>query len=160
MIRTLAFAGGAALFVSTAAPAFAQYGPHPAINQPPVAHAAPSDKFGGERAEHFVTAAAQSDEFERRAGHMAERLAVSPRVREFGSMMVQAHTKTTQDLQAAIRRTGHSVPPPPALTGAQQRMLEQLRTSGGNFDFVYLQQQVQAHQEALGLMQDFVREGP
>ena len=183
MIRTLAFVSAAALLVSAAGPAFAQYSPHssmgphtgappsgapstakppsvsPAVTHPPVSHAPPSDEFGGPRTEHFITALAQSDEFERHAGEMAERKGVSPRVREFGSMMVRDHTKTTQDLQAAIRRTGHAAPPTPPLSGAQQHMLEQLRTSGANFDALYLQQQVQAHQDALGELQSYARDG-
>ena len=172
MNRTLAFASAAALLAVTAAPTFAQYQPRgpqgpqgsqmghgPQTQGPPAPHALPSDEFGGARTQHFVTAAAQTDEYERRAGHLAGRMGVSPRVREFGTMMVQDHTKTTQDLQAAIRRTGHAVPPPPALTGRQLQMLEQLRGAGRNFDMVYLQQQVQAHQEALDLMQAYARDG-
>ncbi len=167
MIRTLALVGAAALLAS-AAPAFAQYaphssmGPHPAgppAAGPPASHAPPSDEFGGPKTEHFVTALAQSDEFERKAGDMAGRMAASPKVRDFGAMMVRDHTKTTQELQAAIRSTGHSVPPPPPLSGAQQHMLDQLRSAGPNFDAVYLQQQVQAHQQALSTLQDYARDG-
>lgn len=182
MNRTLASASVAALLALTAAPAFAQYqshGPqgsqgsqgssmsHGPQNQPgpsmapaqPGPRGLPSDEFAGARTQHFVTAAAQTDEYERRAGHLAERMGMSPRVREFGTMMVQDHTKTTQDLQAAIRRTGHTVPPPPPLTGRQQQMLAQLKGAGRGFDMVYLQQQVQAHEQALDLMQTYAREG-
>ena len=80
-------------------------------------------------------------------------MARSRGVRDFGTMMVQDHTKTTRGLQDAIRKSGRPVPPPPPLTGAQQGMLGQLKNAGRGFDFIYLQQQVQAHQEALGLMQ-------
>jgi len=152
VIRTLAFAAAAALLVSAAAPAFAQ----------PVAHRAPT---GGEprelgaRAENFVRAAAQSDEFERRAGRRAQSMARSQRVRDFGGMMVQDHTMSTRDLQAAIRRSGHDVPPPPPLQPDQQRMLDQLKSAGQGFDFMYLKQQVQAHQEALSLLQSYARDG-
>lgn len=153
MIRTLAFAGATALLIVAAAPASAQYRPGP----PP--GAGPSDEFRGERTQHFVTAAAQSDEFERRAGRLAQRMAISNRVREFGAMMVQDHTRTTEDLKAAIRRSGHTPPPPPPLRPDQERMLRELRGAGRNFDFVYLRQQVQAHQEALNLMQEYARDG-
>ena len=158
MIRTLAFAGATALLIVSAAPASAQYRPGPPPGAGP-AGPGPSDEFRGERTQRFVTAAAQSDEFERRAGHLAERMAVSNRVREFGAMMVQDHTKTTEDLKAAIRRSGHTPPPPPPLRPDQERMLGDLRGAGRNFDFVYLQQQVRAHQEALNLMQDYARDG-
>lgn len=158
MIRTLALAGAAALMVSAAVPALAQSHPGPPPSAPR-APARPSDMFGGPRTQHFITAAAQTDEFERQAGRMAQQRAVSARVRDFGSMMVTDHTKTTQDLQAAIRRTGHVPPPPPQITGEQRRMLDQLRASGPGFDSTYLQQQVTVHQQALGLMQDYARTG-
>ena len=146
MIRTLALAGAATLLVASAAPASAQaYRPGP-----PAAAASTRD---------FVTAAAQSDEFERRAGRLAQSMARSRGVRDFGAMMVQDHTKTTRGLQDAIRKSGRPVPPPPALTGAHQGMLAQLRNAGRGFDGLYLQQQVQAHQEALGLTQGYARSG-
>ena len=149
MIRTLALVGAAALLAS-AAPAFAQYAPHSSMGPHPAGPPA-----AGPPASH----APPSDEFERKAGDMAGRMAASPKVRDFGAMMVRDHTKTTQELQAAIRSTGHSVPPPPPLSGAQQHMLDQLRSAGPNFDAVYLQQQVQAHQQALSTLQDYARDG-
>ncbi len=145
MIRTLALAGAATLLVASAAPASAQ----PYRQGPPAA--------GSTR--DFVTAAAQSDEFERRSGRLAQDTARSRRVREFGGMMVQDHMMTTRSLQNAIRRSGRPVPPPPPLRPDQRGMLDQLRNAGRDFDFVYLRQQVQAHQEALGLMQDYARGG-
>ena len=154
MIRTLAFAGATALLIVAAAPASAQYRPGP-----PPGGAPPSDEFRGERTQHFVTTAAQSDEFERRAGRLAQQMAVSNRVREFGGMMVADHTKTTEDLKAAIRRANHTPPPPPPLRADQQQMLEQLRGAGRRFDFLYLRQQVQAHQEAVSLFQEYARDG-
>ena len=152
MIRTFAFAGAAALLVASAAPAFAQHrdGPPPG---------AASDEFRGERTQRFVTAAAQTDEYERRAGRIAQRMAVSNRVRDFGAMMLTDHTKTTEDLKAAIRRSGHTPPPPPPLRPDQQRMLDELRGAGRGFDFAYLRQQVKVHQEALGVFQDYAGNG-
>ncbi len=144
MIRTMAFASALALTAAAAVP-FA-----PASAQPAPSAVSTHD---------FVTAAAQSDEFERRAGRMAQSMARSHRVQEFGARMVRDHTMTTEGLKAAIRRSGHPVPPPPPLRPDQQQMLDQLKGSGGGFDATYLQQQVQAHQEALGLMQGYARGG-
>ena len=145
MIRTLALASAAALLVASSAPASAQ----PYRQGPPAAVST----------RDFVTAAAQSDEFERRAGRLAQDMARSRRVRGFATMMVQDHTMTTQNLKAAIRRTGREPPPPPPLTADQQGMLGQLRDAGRGFDFAYLQQQVQAHQQALDLLQGYARGG-
>ena len=144
MIRTLAFASALALTAAAAVP-FA-----PASAQPAPSAVSTRD---------FVTAAAQSDEFERRAGRMAQSMARSHRVQEFGARMVRDHTMTTEGLKAAIRRSGHPVPPPPPLSPDQQQMLDQLKGSGPGFDGVYLQQQVQAHQQALELMRSYGRSG-
>ena len=165
MIRTLAFAGAAALLVAAVAPASAQYRPGPPPGGPSsqyrsgAAPEGPSDEFRNEDTQRFVISAAQSDEFERRAGRLAQSMGVSNRVREFGAMMVQDHTRTTQDLQAAIRRTNHTPPPPPPLRPDQQRMLDELRGAARGFDFIYLRQQVQAHEEALNLMQTYASTG-
>lgn len=148
MIRTLALAGAAALLAATAAPAIAQ----PRHPGPPGPAAAGST-------DDFVTAAAQSDEFERRAGRLAQHMSPSHRVQEFGAMMVRDHTRTTQGLQAALRKAGRPVPPPPPLTPDQQQMLDQLKGSGAGFDSTYLQQQVQAHQQAMELLRGYAHAG-
>jgi putative membrane protein len=140
VIRTLALASAAALMLSATVPAFAQPAPVTSTRD-------------------FVTAAAQSDEFERRAGHMAENLARSPRVKSFGARMVRDHTMTTRNLKAALRKAGKPVPPPPALSPGQQQMLGRLKSSGAGFDATYLQQQVQAHQQAMGLLQGYAQGG-
>jgi putative membrane protein len=108
----------------------------------------------------FVTKAAQSDEFERQEGRLAERRAHDRHVRMFAQEMVSAHTRTTQDLKAAIRRAGMTPPPPPALSDDQARMLGDLRGAHGDkFDRLYVGQQIQAHQETLGLMQGYAQSG-
>jgi putative membrane protein len=74
--------------------------------------------------------------------------------------MVTAHTRTTQALEAAIRRAGMTPPPPPGLTDDQSRMIADLRAAHGDqFDKVYVDQQIRAHQDALGLMQGFAQTG-
>jgi len=102
----------------------------------------------------FITAAAQTDEFERREGRLAETQAEDPKVKAFGAKMVKAHTMTTQKLKMAIREAGMTVPPPPPLTDDQKQMLKTLRgLHGADFDKTYIDQQVQVHQMALGVMQ-------
>ena len=145
MIRTLAAASAAATLAAIAAPVYAQPAPPPA--------AAVTSTHD------FVTAAAQSDEYERRAGRMAESMARSPRVKAFGARMVHDHTMTTRNLQAALRRAGKPVPPPPPLTPDQQGMLDQLKSAGPSFDSTYIQQQVRAHQQALALLQGYAHSG-
>jgi putative membrane protein len=109
----------------------------------------------------FVTKAAQSDAFERQEGGLAARRARDPAVRRFAAEMVTAHTQTTQALKLAIRRAHMSPPPPPALSGEQMHMINDLQTARGrDFDKIYITQQIQAHQDALRLMQGYARSGP
>ncbi len=84
----------------------------------------------------------------------------APTARTFAKEMVTAHTRTTQALEAAIRRAGMTPPPPPGLTDDQSRMIADLRAAHGDqFDKVYVDQQIRAHQDALGLMQGFAQTG-
>jgi putative membrane protein len=146
VIRKILLAGVAAL--GLAASAHAQMmGPSPA---------------GGDRATmDFIGKASASDEFEREAGAMARRHAHSSQVKSFAAEMVSAHTQTTQGLKMAIRKAHMPAPPPPRLNGDQQRMLGQLRSDQGpGFDRTYIDQQVQAHQDALQLMSGYAQGGP
>jgi putative membrane protein len=81
-------------------------------------------------------------------------------VRNFGQMMVRDHTNTTMALKLAIRRAGLPPPPPPQLTPDQQSNVAALKgLRGRDFDRTYLQQQIQAHRTALGVMQAYAAGG-
>jgi putative membrane protein len=135
MFRTLFFAGVASLGLAGAALA------QPAPPTP-----------------DFIKAAAQTDEFERQEGRLAERDGANPGVRSFGAEMVSAHTKITAALKAAIRKAGMPVPPP--LTEEQASNLATLKgLHGPAFDHAYIGQQIQAHQTALGVMRAYAAGG-
>ena len=109
----------------------------------------------------FVTRAAQSDKFEITEGKLAATRAHDPRVRRFAAMMISAHTKTTAGLKMAVRRAHMPPPPPPMLRPDQEHMVGDLRAARGPaFDKIYVDQQVQAHQDALNLMQGYAQNGP
>ena len=121
---------------------------------------APPDAAGPMMGSQFITAASQSDEFERTEGKMAETMGASPAVRHFGAKMVSAHTRTTVDLHAAIRQAGMAVPPPPPMRPDQMQMISELSAmSGRQFDRAYLDQQLQAHEQTLELMNAYASTG-
>jgi len=156
MISRYLLAGAAALAV--AATAQAQPMPPPAPPMP-MAPGMPMPMHDGMTMD-FVTKAAQSDEFERREGRLAERKASNPAVRHFGAHMVMAHTQTTRDLKMAIHAAGMAAPPPPMLTDDQMHMMGDLaHKQGADFDRAYMDQQIQAHQDALQLMQNYGANG-
>ncbi len=143
MIRSSILAGVAALAVSAVA---AQAQPRPYA---PGGGAAPP-------APEFVAKAGASDKFEITEANLALARSHNPRVKSFAREMVRDHTQSTMKVKAAARRVmGHN-PPPPMLNPDQQRMVADLRASHGpDFDRTYLDQQVQAHQQALDLMQAY-----
>ena len=128
------------------------------------AHAQPMNGMRGGDGEgmttDFITKAAQSDEFERGEGRLAETRSHNPHVKQFAAMMVSAHTKTTEGLKSAIRHAGMTPPPPPALTDDQMHMMADLKgMHGRDFDKAYIDQQVQAHTDTLGVMQNYAQNG-
>lgn len=111
-------------------------------------------------AKDFVTQAAISDMYEVQAGKLAESKGKAAGVKSFGRHMVAAHTKTTENLKAAIKKSGLDITPPAQLDAKHQKMLDQLKAaSGTDFDQIYLSQQQVAHQDALKLMQTYADSG-
>src|SRR6185503_9830899 len=80
---------------------------HPAATIPTPANEA--------AAPDFVTKAAASDMFEVAIGRVAAQKATNPEVKKFARMMVDAHTKSTDALKAAIAASGQTLTLPAAL---------------------------------------------
>lgn len=109
-------------------------------------------------AQAFVDTASASDLYEIEAGKLAQQMGKSQEVKDFGAMMVKDHTKSSADLKtAAASATGVTVNP--QLTPMQQSNLDALKDAGDNFDTVYAQQQVAAHEMALQLLKDYASGG-
>jgi putative membrane protein len=152
MIRTLVLAGVAAFGLAAAANA------QPMPSQPMAMNG--HGTMGDQATQDFITKAAQSDEFERREGRLAEMRAHSSQVKHFAAKMVSAHTKTTMALKHAIRMAGMTPPPPPPLSDEQMQMMATLKaTHGRDFDKTYMDQQAQAHQMALDTVQGYAQNG-
>jgi putative membrane protein len=102
----------------------------------------------------YMQMAGSSDQFEIQSGQLAAQMSQNAAVRNFGNLLVAHHTFTSQQLASAAQGAGLT-PPPPALLPAHQAMLDQLRAAGPNFDVAFRDIQVQAHQEALTLHQNY-----
>jgi putative membrane protein len=129
----------------------------PPINATPSAasttEAAPSTPQG------FVDMAASSDMYEIEAAKLAQQMGKSDRVKAFATMMTTDHTKSSNDLKAAVGKAGNGLMVPTAMQAKHQANLDALKNAGDMFDTTYAQQQVAAHQEALGLLQDQAKSG-
>jgi putative membrane protein len=107
----------------------------------------------------FVAKAGASDLYERQSSQLVLASTRDSDVRRFASEMVRDHTKSTQMVKSAALRS-HLHPKPPALEPKQRQMLADLRRARGrDRDRAYLDQQRQAHAEALSLMQDYASSG-
>lgn len=108
----------------------------------------------------FVTGAAISDMYEVEAGKIAQQRATNPDVKAFAARMVQAHTETTAKLKSILGSMKHQPAAPAHLDDRRQGLIDNLRgAKASEFDARYMGQQVDAHKEALILMQGYAKDG-
>lgn len=104
--------------------------------------------------QEFVDKAAKSDAFEIASAKLAEKGASSAEIRSFASMMIRDHTASTAKIKAAAAKTSPAIKPDSTLTEDQTRNIGDLQAlKGADFDRKYADQQIDAHQSALSLMQ-------
>jgi putative membrane protein len=127
---------------------------------PPPAAAVVVDPNNPLMAPGYMAQAASSDMFEIQSGQLALQASQNAAVRNFANMIIADHTRSTQMLMAAAQGA-RLTPPPPALLPPQQAMLDQLRSAGSGpaFDQAFQQIQIQAHQSALALHQNYASQG-
>jgi putative membrane protein len=108
----------------------------------------------------FVPKAAASDMFEIQAAQVALKASKNAEVKTFAQMMIDAHTKSTNDLKAAIAASALSLAPPATLPADLQNKIDALNSADASgFDKTYIDQQVDAHQSALDLIQRYANDG-
>ena len=99
------------------------------------------------------------DIFEITTSMMAIQHSQNPQVRAFATMLIDDHTRLTNNALATAMAAGVT-PPPPELSPAQKAMIGQLIAAGpAGFDRAYLSQQVPAHQMALSMNQGYAAGG-
>ncbi|CAN5798815.1 DUF4142 domain-containing protein [soil metagenome] len=108
----------------------------------------------------FVPKAAASDMFEVAAARIAQKRSANAEVKKFAGDMITAHTKSTEGLKKAIADSGQTITPPAALPADLQGKLDDLnKAEAKDFDKMYVDGQVDAHQGALNLMQRYAEDG-
>jgi putative membrane protein len=100
----------------------------------------------------FLATAAASDEYERRAGQIAQQRGQQEEVRSLGAQLIADHTASTERFTEAASEAGLA-PPSPQLHPGLQRKLQELESApAAQFDQIFLQQQAEAHVDARQLM--------
>ena len=146
-------------YVILAAAAGLVIGCTPTVEEPLEPIAAAVDPADPLFAPGYMRMAASSDLFEVESSRLALARAQSPAHRQFAQMMINDHTRTTQELMAAAQTLGVA-PPPPAMLPHHAAMLERLRAAGPtDFDRAYKTEQLVAHQEALTLHRNYADQG-
>lgn len=108
----------------------------------------------------FVAKAAMSDMFEVESSKIALKRTKNAEVKAFAQMMIDAHTKTTAELKAAIKESGQAITPPSVLTGhPQDEIAGLLKADIKDFDKKYMDDQVDGHQATLDLMSRYAKDG-
>ena len=112
----------------------------------------------GATTENFVPAAAMSDLYEIEAGKIAVQRGNAD-VKKFGQMMIDHHTKMSNEMKAALQAA--NIPVPPAtLDDRRQGLINNLKAAGDtSFDEAYFHQQLAAHLEALTLHSTYAARG-
>jgi putative membrane protein len=107
----------------------------------------------------FVAKAGASDLYEQTSSKLVLATTHDAAVRRFASEMIKDHTKSTQMVKSAALHSGLH-PKPPVLDAKQLGLVADLRKAkGADRDHAYLDQQKQAHADALALMQDYAASG-
>jgi len=108
----------------------------------------------------FVENAAISDMFEIASSKLALTRATDPAIKKFAQDMIAAHEGTTAALKKTLATANANVTPPTAMDERHAGMLQDLqKIEADKFDAKYLDQQTQAHREALGLMDSYAAHG-
>jgi putative membrane protein len=108
----------------------------------------------------YIAQAANSDLYEIRAGELATKNGMSEQVKDFGTMMVADHTRSSQEMKALVDHGDFATPMPTRLDTEHQAMLDRLKAARGEaFDREYMAQQMTAHSKALALHQNFAQNG-
>ena len=100
----------------------------------------------------FALKAADGGMAEVMLGSLAEKNGGSPKVKEFGKMMVKDHTKVNDELKAVAKTK--QIMLPAKLSGAKQADYDKLASlKGDQFDKAYMDKMVSSHLETIALFQ-------
>ncbi|HEY5105243.1 MAG TPA: DUF4142 domain-containing protein [Caulobacteraceae bacterium] len=108
----------------------------------------------------FVTAAATSDMYEIAAAKIAMQKSTNPAIKKFAQQMVHDHSASTAKLKGLLAQPGMTATPPTDMDERRKGMLNNLTMAKpADFDKLYIDQQVAAHDEALTLFKGYADHG-
>jgi putative membrane protein len=110
--------------------------------------------------QNFVIGAAIADMYELQAGKLALARIDNEQENAFASRMVAAHQKTAQQLRDLVRSEKIDAVMPENLNTDLTLMYNKLEARrGGRFADLYIEQQIQVHQDTIQLFERYVEDG-
>lgn len=110
--------------------------------------------------QQFALTAGSANKFEVMEGELALAQASDPKLKEFARMMVKDHTVALQELQAAAKAANIVLPPDIALDAMHEAKINAIKNrKGAEFDQAYRTDQVQAHQQAMAILDTYATAG-
>ncbi|MDP9164343.1 MAG: DUF4142 domain-containing protein [Pseudomonadota bacterium] len=107
-------------------------------------------------AQGFTDTVAGSDMFEIQSGKLAETMGSTPAIKDFGKMLVTDHTKSSDMLKAAAKKTSPVVALPMILPADLKAKLDALKAAkGADFDKLFVTQQTDGHKAALDALKAY-----
>lgn len=109
----------------------------------------------------FVQRATASNMFEIESSELAQQMAQSDAVKGFAKEMIRDHTTAGQRMRQALGNTAKAETPSAEMTDPEmQQTLRNLRQAkGAEFDKLYIEAQVKAHEEAVQLFRTYATSG-
>ncbi|MBD3835240.1 MAG: DUF4142 domain-containing protein [Brevundimonas sp.] len=112
--------------------------------------------MGANTVDGFVTNLAVGNMYELQSAEIAQAKSTNADVKALASMIRTDHTKAGEKLSAAVPTAAPNVAVPTTLDQRRQGLIDNLNAaSPGDFDKVYLEQQVATHNETLTLLNGF-----
>jgi len=110
---------------------------------------------------NFADKVTVATKFEIDTSDLALKYGKAPEVRSFAQQMISDHQKAAQDFKAALSEAKIE-PPRDALDVTHTAKYAKLRvfTTENGFDSAYIDEQLQAHQDAVATFKDYAANGP
>ncbi|MCW3798395.1 DUF4142 domain-containing protein [Sphingomonas sp. BN140010] len=111
-------------------------------------------------APQFAAQAAGSDLFEIASGKLAQQKGESAGVKRFGEQLVEEHTKSSNEMKAALAGVQPAIALPSAPPAELQARLQALQgLSGKQFDQRFIADQIASHQQSLAAVNGYIASG-
>ncbi|WP_181408218.1 DUF4142 domain-containing protein [Pararhizobium mangrovi] len=111
-------------------------------------------------ASKFVPMAAQANMTEIQMAKVALKMSDDADVKQFANRMIADHTKAGKGLKSAVKASDADLSVPSSLDKTHQAMVDKLENaSSGQFNQMYIDANVKAHEQAVALFQGFATDG-